>query len=449
MKLQEKYMEKRKKLCTWKQTPSLSSISLLPPEHGEHFAMEGNEEAKESKAVRDIHNILEKVRNNIEGHEHSLENEELIEDLQEAMLKLLKIKAGGAEAVRSARQNAVAWLYMAVDLVEHWPECRPLEECTMENRQVIDLIDQISAEVEPMKQELLLSLASGCPEVCHYARLAKALNAAQLRLDAVEACGQETIRAYRRAAVQRVSLLLRFLDHAGEMGVGFGPAVEDNVGGAGNLLDTAPLAEVRETLHEANLLKAEMLGLCHSTNMSETPTKTALQEEDYKTTEIVVENEGQRHQTLSGLQRQLLALQARLDEVQSGRNPYVRKERRRAVLEVQALLSHGDLLNALDEWKIKMGAENEGTQPVHPAEALAWKVQQELCELQRQVLSFSGRHGDKDYLFLEELLTTQLLALDAVETHGDRSARDVRRSAVTTAQGMLSYLDIKSDDIDD
>uniref|UniRef100_A0A8C4WZA2 BAG family molecular chaperone regulator 5 n=1 Tax=Eptatretus burgeri TaxID=7764 RepID=A0A8C4WZA2_EPTBU len=249
----------------------------------------------------------------------------------------------------------------------------------------------VQAEVEPMKQELLLSLASDCPEVSHYTRLAKALNAVQLRLDAVEACGRETIRAYRRASVQRVSLLLRFLDHAGEMGIGFVPSVEENVGGVGNLLDTAPL-------------------------------------------------------TLSGLQRQLLALQGRLDAVQTGRNPYVRQERRRAVLEVQALLSHGDLLHALEEWKIKTGSENEDVQPAHPAEVI---VLQQLCGLQRQVLSFSGRHGDKDYLFLEELLTTQLLALDAVETHGDRSARDVRRSAVTTAQGMLSYLDLKSDDIDD
>uniref|UniRef100_A0A8C4QVH1 BAG domain-containing protein n=1 Tax=Eptatretus burgeri TaxID=7764 RepID=A0A8C4QVH1_EPTBU len=335
--------------------------------------MEGNEETKESKAVRDIHNILEEIHISI-GDKHSLEKEELIEDLQEAMLKLLKIKTGGSEIVRSARRNAVARLYMAVDLLEHWPECRPLEECTMENCQVIDHIDQISAEVEPMKQELLLSLASDCPEVSHYTRLAKALNAVQLRLDAVEACGRETIRAYRRASVQRVSLLLRFLDHAGEMGIGFVPSVEENVGGVGNLLDTAPLADVRETLRDANLLKAEMLGLCHSTNISETPTETAIQEEEHETLEFAMEDEGKRHQTLSGLQRQLLALQGRLDAVQTGRNPYVRQERRRAVLEVQALLSHGDLLHALEEWKIKTGSENEDVQPAHPAEVIVWKV---------------------------------------------------------------------------
>lgn len=127
-----------------------------------------------------------------------------------------------------------------------------------------------------------------------------------------------------------------------------------------------------------------------------------------------------------------------MDQVDTGRNPCIREARRRAVLEVQALITYQDLREAL-------GHRNPiPDEP--PSHAAVWRVLASLSDLQAQVLSFDGKRADKSYMVLEELLTKQLLALDAVDPQGDQETKVARKQAVKLAQNILSYLDLKTDE---
>ena len=75
-----------------------------------------------------------------------------------------------------------------------------------------------------------------------------------------------------------------------------------------------------------------------------------------------------------------------------------------------------------------------------------WLVLGSLSDLQAQVLCFDGKRADKSYILLEELLTKQLLALDAVDPQGDENTKVARKQAVKFAQNILSYLDMKTDE---
>lgn len=75
-----------------------------------------------------------------------------------------------------------------------------------------------------------------------------------------------------------------------------------------------------------------------------------------------------------------------------------------------------------------------------------WNVLGNLSEIQGEVLSFGGNRTDKNYIRLEELLTKQLLTLDAVDPLGEEKCKAARKQAVKLAQNILSYLDMKSDE---
>ncbi|XP_073690802.1 BAG family molecular chaperone regulator 5-like [Garra rufa] len=140
----------------------------------------------------------------------------------------------------------------------------------------------------------------------------------------------------------------------------------------------------------------------------------------------------------TGQGTELQGLLTHLDQVDTGRNPCIREARRRAVLEVQALI------NFLDLWEA-LGRRNPGSEEP-PPHAAVWRVLASLCDLQAQVLGFDGKRADKSYMLLEELLTKQLLALDAVDPQGDPGTKTARKQAVKHAQNILSYLDMKTDE---
>ena len=52
--------------------------------------------------------------------------------------------------------------------------------------------------------------------------------------------------------------------------------------------------------------------------------------------------------------------------------------------------------------------------------------------------------GDKNYIFIEEMLTRQLLALDSIHADGNEELRLSRRSIVKQVQGLLSTLEMKA-----
>lgn len=135
---------------------------------------------------------------------------------------------------------------------------------------------------------------------------------------------------------------------------------------------------------------------------------------------------------------ELQSLLTHLDQVDTARNPCIREARRRAVLELQAVITFLDLREALE--RRQPGPEE------HPSHRAVWQVLASLSDLQAQVLGFDGKRADKSYMMLEELLTKQLLALDAVDPQGDPMTKAARKQAVKLAQNILSYLDMKTDE---
>ena len=68
----------------------------------------------------------------------------------------------------------------------------------------------------------------------------------------------------------------------------------------------------------------------------------------------------------------------------------------------------------------------------------------EATEIQERVNAFKGRKGDKEYLYLEEMLTRKLLKLDNILSEGNEEIRSVRKQAVRTVQSSLDQLELKA-----
>lgn len=109
------------------------------------------------------------------------------------------------------------------------------------------------------------------------------------------------------------------------------------------------------------------------------------------------------------------------------------------MIEVQTLITYLDLKEALEKRKLFPCEE-------HPPHKAVWEILGNLSEILGEVLSFGGNRTDKNYIRLEELLTKQLLALDAVDPQGEEKCKAARKQAVKLAQNILSYLDMKSDE---
>ena len=76
-------------------------------------------------------------------------------------------------------------------------------------------------------------------------------------------------------------------------------------------------------------------------------------------------------------------------------------------------------------------------------------VEDALGELSPFIDGFSGPKASKDYMYLDEMLTRNLIKLDDVETHGDDDVRTKRKACVHKIQKMVELLDLRSKDIGD
>ncbi|XP_059608809.1 BAG domain-containing protein Samui [Phlebotomus argentipes] len=97
-------------------------------------------------------------------------------------------------------------------------------------------------------------------------------------------------------------------------------------------------------------------------------------------------------------------------------------------------------------------AEVPETQPEAPptpsAESIAkiQQIQKDVLELMFKVEAFQGTsRSDKEYMFLDEMLTRNLLKLDTIDTKGNDSIRLARREAIKCIQASLSVLEAKAD----
>jgi hypothetical protein len=75
-------------------------------------------------------------------------------------------------------------------------------------------------------------------------------------------------------------------------------------------------------------------------------------------------------------------------------------------------------------------------------------VEDALGELSPLIDAFTGAKSSKDYVYLDEMLTRNLIKLDDVETHGDDDVRSKRKACVHKIQKMVEHLDLRSKEHD-
>lgn len=71
-------------------------------------------------------------------------------------------------------------------------------------------------------------------------------------------------------------------------------------------------------------------------------------------------------------------------------------------------------------------------------------VKNDVLELMTNVENFQGTRKDKDYLYLDEMLTLNLIKLDDVETDGKENIRAARKEAIKCIQTCINNLEAKA-----
>ncbi|XP_020772975.1 BAG family molecular chaperone regulator 5 isoform X2 [Boleophthalmus pectinirostris] len=324
-------------------------------------------------------------------------NDELVDALQQLVLKLTQVKTEGRIPLRKARYRALTRLCAVQEVIEGRTQqtlSLPLSDDTHE---AVHRINNIMVKVSVARGQLvaLLMGLSGRDSCAHLSRI---LTELQVELDALDVSGNSVVRNYRKQVVEEINGLLKQLDleEEGDDTRRYDLAQNDSI------------REIEGVRGHVSQLREAVLRSCFMGDFSFRP------------------------------KAELQSLVTRLDQVDTAKNPCIREARRRAVLEVQAVITFLDLREALT-FRQPCPAE-------HPAYRAVWTVLGNLSELQAQVLGFDGKRADKSYLMLEELLTKQLLALDAVDPEGHEPTKVSRKQAVKFAQNILSYLDMKTDE---
>ncbi|TRY87162.1 hypothetical protein DNTS_024228 [Danionella cerebrum] len=320
-------------------------------------------------------------------------SEELVEAVQNVAMRMAQVKTGGSVPLRKARYRAMTRICAVQEILEGRVRTHMLAlPLSDETHEAVQGINQAMVQVSSARcQEVALLMGLSGRDSC--AHLARILTELLVKLDALDVSSDVAVRNYRKQVVDEINGLLKHLDLEGEG--------DDSL--RFDLAQNDSIREIEGIRSRVSVLREEVL----------------------------------RHGA-AGQKIELQGLLMHLDQVDTGRNPCIREARRRAVLEVQALITFLDLWEAL-------GRRNP-TAEEPAAHAAVWRVLGSLCELQAQVLGFDGKRADKNYLILEELLTKQLLALDAVDPQGDQGTKTARKQAVKHVQNILSYLDMMTDE---
>lgn len=72
-------------------------------------------------------------------------------------------------------------------------------------------------------------------------------------------------------------------------------------------------------------------------------------------------------------------------------------------------------------------------------------IQRDVLDLMCAVEQFGGKRGDKEYGYLDEMLTRNLLKLDTIDTNGKDSIRLARKEAIKCIQASIAVLEAKAD----
>ncbi|CAK1547431.1 unnamed protein product [Leptosia nina] len=71
-------------------------------------------------------------------------------------------------------------------------------------------------------------------------------------------------------------------------------------------------------------------------------------------------------------------------------------------------------------------------------------IQSDVLNLMTEVENFSGTKKDKQYIYLDEMLTRNLIKLDNIETEGKENIRQARREAIKCIQKCIAVLEAKA-----
>lgn len=71
-------------------------------------------------------------------------------------------------------------------------------------------------------------------------------------------------------------------------------------------------------------------------------------------------------------------------------------------------------------------------------------IQRDVLDLMSKVENFKGQKNDKEYMYLDEMLTRNLLKLDTIDTNGKESIRLARKEAIKCIQASINVLEAKS-----
>lgn len=327
--------------------------------------------------------------------------DEFEEGLQDIILRLTHVKTGGKVSLRKARYHTLTKICAVQEIVEDCTRRQPSLPLSEDVHPSVAKINAVMCDVNKARGTLIsLLMGVSSTETCRH--LSCVLSGLMAELDALDVCGRVEIRNYRREVVEDINKLLKYLDleEAADSTHAF------------DLRQNHSILKIEKILKRMREIKDELL-------QAQNPPELYLSSK-------------------TELQR----LIGELDEVSVEKNPCIREARRRAVIEVQTLITYIDLREALDKRRLLLPDEL----PEYPPHRAVWDILGHLSEIQEEVLSFDGNRTDKNYIRLEELLTKQLLALDAVDPQGEERCKAARKQAVKLAQNILSYLDLKSDE---
>lgn len=81
--------------------------------------------------------------------------------------------------------------------------------------------------------------------------------------------------------------------------------------------------------------------------------------------------------------------------------------------------------------------------PVNPNDPISrvQSIQKEVNDLRAKIENFKGSRTDKEYIYLDEMLTRNLLKLDDIDTEGKDNVRSARKEAIKTIQRCISVLE--------
>ncbi|XP_059814629.1 BAG family molecular chaperone regulator 5 [Hypanus sabinus] len=328
--------------------------------------------------------------------------EEFADQIQEIIFQLTQVKTGGKIGLRKARYRALTRICAVQDIIENCIGRQALSlPLSTNTHPSVSKINSVLFEVSKARCDVIgLLLSLNAMENC--AHLSRVLTGLLMQLDAIDVAGYLEVRNYRKRVVHEINCLLGHLEMESE----------GESSGSYDLTQNQSIKRIEEIRLKTTQLKHQLLQQENASDLHFKP------------------------------HTELQSLLTELDQIDIDKNPCIREARRRSVVDVQAVIAYLDLKEFLE----KGDNMTEQLRDEHPSLKAIWEVLSHLSEFQRQALSFDGARTDKNYVRLEEMLTKQLLALDAVETQGNDSAKVARKQAVKFAQNILNYLDMKTDE---